>query len=273
MAELKPSFRSSRSPHPPPKCQACASRCEVLPPARPSEACASLLHRTRVPGRSRTADRRSMHVTACGREQEARSWSTASRDLPLADQLREDQAVLLREALQRRSCVIPPGCGFPGRPLRCEFQILPPRPPLGSLPPGGGGQLCLSSPSQTLNPGAQGSCCSFPTWALAPVPTHSKVSELSRQSSLLPRAAQSPSAPGAAGDTLVKYSTSGQRQSETRARPGPSFHAGIWGPQPRGETKDPELRNTTDVSVYLALYLFILEARFSLQGNLVLKQS
>lgn len=94
---------------------------------RPSEARTSLLHHTRVPGRSHTAGisspfKEAMHVVACGREQEARSWSTLRVGSPTR-QFLSSPAVWISDAGMWPSMPTP---GFP--PARRRQPPLPFQP-------------------------------------------------------------------------------------------------------------------------------------------------
>ncbi|XP_057593402.1 dual specificity protein phosphatase 5 isoform X1 [Hippopotamus amphibius kiboko] len=81
---------------------------------------------------------------------------------------------------QRRS-VVSPNFGFMGQLLQYESEILPstPTPQAPSCQGEAAGPSFIAH-LQTLSPDVQGSYCTFPTSVLAPVPTHSTVSELSR---------------------------------------------------------------------------------------------
>lgn len=82
---------------------------------------------------------------------------------------------------QRRSVVLP-NFGFVDQQLlRYESEILPSTPP--SQAPSCQGEAASSSfmaHLQTVSPNMRGSYRTFPTSVLVPVPTHSAVSELSR---------------------------------------------------------------------------------------------
>lgn len=81
---------------------------------------------------------------------------------------------------QRRS-VISPNFGFMGQLLQYESEILPSTPtPQAPSCQGEAAGSSFKAHLQTLSPDVQGSYCTFPTSVLAPVPTHSTVSELSR---------------------------------------------------------------------------------------------
>lgn len=81
---------------------------------------------------------------------------------------------------QRRS-VVSPNFGFMGQLLQYESEILPSTPtPQAPSCQGEAASSSFTAHLQTLSPDVQGSYCTFPTSVLAPVPTHSTVSELSR---------------------------------------------------------------------------------------------
>ncbi|XP_030886527.1 dual specificity protein phosphatase 5 [Leptonychotes weddellii] len=79
---------------------------------------------------------------------------------------------------QRRS-VVSPNFGFMGQLLQYESEILPSTPQAPSCQ-GEAASSSFIAHLQTLSPDLQGSYCTFPTSVLAPVPTHSTVSELGR---------------------------------------------------------------------------------------------
>lgn len=79
---------------------------------------------------------------------------------------------------QRRS-VVSPNFGFMGQLLQYESEILPSTPQAPSCQGEAAGSSFLAH-LQTLSPDMQGSYCTFPTSVLAPMPTHSTVSELGR---------------------------------------------------------------------------------------------
>ncbi|OWK08017.1 DUSP5, partial [Cervus elaphus hippelaphus] len=81
---------------------------------------------------------------------------------------------------QRRS-VVSPNFGFMGQLLQYESEILPSTPtPQAPSCQGEAAGPSLLAHLQTLSPDVQASYCTFPTSVLAPVPTHSTASELSR---------------------------------------------------------------------------------------------
>ena len=81
---------------------------------------------------------------------------------------------------QRRS-VVSPNFSFMGQLLQYESEILPSTPsPQAPSSQGEAAGPSFIAHLQTLSPEVQGSYCTFPTSVLAPLPTHSKVSELSQ---------------------------------------------------------------------------------------------
>ena len=90
----------------------------------------------------------------------------------------------LKDALdyikQQRS-VVSANFGFRGFGFQLlqESDILPSTPPAPSCQREAAGSSFLAH-LQTLSPDMQGSYCTFPTSVLAPMPTHSTVSELGR---------------------------------------------------------------------------------------------
>lgn len=90
----------------------------------------------------------------------------------------------LKEAfdyIKQRRSVVSPNFGFMGQLLQYESEILPsaPTPQAPSCQGEAAGPSFLAH-LQTLSPDVQASYCTFPTSVLAPVPTHSTASELSR---------------------------------------------------------------------------------------------
>lgn len=83
--------------------------------------------------------------------------------------------------IKQRRGVVSPNFGFMGQLLQYESETLP-STPTAQAPSCQGEAASSSFPAhlQTLSPDMQGSYCTFPTLVLAPVPTHSTVSELSR---------------------------------------------------------------------------------------------
>eukprot|EP00069_Balaena_mysticetus_P020270 bmy_02806T0 len=81
---------------------------------------------------------------------------------------------------QRRS-VVSPNFSFMGQLLQYESEILPSTPsPQAPSSQGEAAGPSFIAHLQTLSPEVQGSYCTFPTSVLAPLPTHSTVSELSQ---------------------------------------------------------------------------------------------
>lgn len=77
--------------------------------------------------------------------------------------------------------MVSPNFGFMGQLLQYESEILPSTPtPQAPSCQGEADGPSLLAHLQTLSPDVQASYCTFPTSVLAPVPTHSTASELSR---------------------------------------------------------------------------------------------
>lgn len=100
--------------------------------------------------------------------------------------LMKTKQLRLKEAfdyIKQRRGVISPNFGFMGQLLQYESEILPSTPtPQGPSCQGEAASSSFIAHLQTLSPELPSSYCTFPTSALAPVPAHSTVSELSRGS-------------------------------------------------------------------------------------------
>ncbi|KAG8517419.1 Dual specificity protein phosphatase 5, partial [Galemys pyrenaicus] len=182
-----------------------ASKCEFLAnlhitallnvSRRASEACEPWLHYKWIPVEdSHTADISSHFQEAidfidCVREKGGKvlvhceAGISRSPTICMAYLMKTKQ-FRLKEAfdyIKQRRSVVSPNFGFMGQLLQYESEILPstPTPQAPSCQGEAAGSSFIAH-LQTLNPDLQGSYCTFPTSALAPVPTHSAVSELSR---------------------------------------------------------------------------------------------
>ncbi|KAL6066299.1 hypothetical protein STEG23_033437 [Scotinomys teguina] len=182
-----------------------ASKCEFLAnlsitallnvSRRTSEACTTHLHYKWIPVEdSHTADISSHFQEAiafidCVKEEGgkvlvhceagvSRSPTICMAYLMKTKQLRLKEAF---DYVKQRRSVISPNFGFMGQLLQYESEILPSTPT--PQPPSCQGEAASSSfidHLQTLSADMQGAYCTFPTSVLAPVPTHSTVTELHR---------------------------------------------------------------------------------------------
>ncbi|KAL4668387.1 hypothetical protein H8957_011230 [Semnopithecus entellus] len=182
-----------------------ASKCEFLAnlhitallnvSRRTSEACTTHLHYKWIPVEdSHTADISSHFQEAidfidCVREKGGKvlvhceAGISRSPTICMAYLMKTKQ-FRLKEAfdyIKQRRSMVSPNFGFMGQLLQYESEILPSTP--NPQPPSCQGEAAGSSligHLQTLSPDMQGAYCTFPASVLAPVPTHSTVSELSR---------------------------------------------------------------------------------------------
>lgn len=182
-----------------------ASKCEFLAnlhitallnvSRRTSEACMSHLHYKWIPVEdSHTADISSHFQEAidfidCVREKGGKilvhceAGISRSPTICMA-YLMKTRQFRLKDAfdyIKQRRSVVSPNFGFMGQLLQYESEILPstPTPQVPSCQ-GEAASSSFRAHLQTLSPDVQGSYYTFPTSVLAPVPTHSTVSELSR---------------------------------------------------------------------------------------------